>query len=83
MRPRLIHEEPIVEDAPEAQPGTPSFESPAPRETSRSVAAERRASQDHERRPQTVARGKSRRKPKVVHWETLLRSRPWPGEPPK
>lgn len=81
MRPRLIHEEPIVENAAEQRPRT-SFESSAPPESSGNPEVAGQGSRDHQRgRPGTAPRGKTHRKPKAVHWETLLRSRPWPDKP--
>lgn len=83
MRPRLIHEEPIVENAAEERPGTSSFESSAPPESTGNAEVAGQGSRDQRGRPGTAPRGKTHRKPKAVHWEILLRSRPWPDKPSK
>jgi hypothetical protein len=82
MRPYPTHEEPLVEEEAEGRPGTPSLEPPARPEFLENAEAEGQGSIAHKRpQPDAAAHAKTRRKPGPLHWETLLRSRPWPDKP--
>jgi hypothetical protein len=81
MRPNLIQDEPIVEDAAAAQPAAPSLDFPDPPDSLGSAAPEGSDSPGPPPRPGIAPRSKTRRKPNAVSWEAFLQSRPGVGRP--